>query len=144
MELKLSKAQLRRLIILVHLGEYMVNTHREEPEPAFSEVASRVYALAPQLDLQDLVQRDPEDNRWGLSEAMEEDAHKLSDAYDGEMFWEELVDRLVDRDLLRQRGEVAVLTMTAQERSDAATELEDRYWAEFEAHGVEHLTIVNE
>jgi hypothetical protein len=63
------------------------------------------------------------------------------DAYDNETFWAELIERLSQRDLVAKHGQSACEKMTIEERFANLEEFETRYDEEFEARGIERLTI---
>ena len=56
-------------------------------------------------------------------------------------FWDELADRLADRDMLRKIGEKKLLSMTREQRFEAHFDFEGRYQQEFEKHGIGRLEI---
>jgi hypothetical protein len=77
------------------------------------------------------------------SEELEEGpARKKLDDFLDEVFWNELVHRLAERDLRAELG----ATKLAEEFTDAEHErlgaIEDRYWREFEEHGIDHLMLL--
>ncbi len=51
------------------------------------------------------------------------------------------MQRLVERDLIRQVGEERLLSMTPEERFEAEEPLEKRYADEFYNYGLENLTF---
>jgi len=61
--------------------------------------------------------------------------------FEDDTFWDELVQRLVERDLIRQAGEEKLLSMTPEERFEAEEHLEKRYADEFYNNGLENLTF---
>jgi hypothetical protein len=60
-----------------------------------------------------------------------------------ESFWEELVIRLADRDLLQRIGFDAWNQLTEEQRRAQTVEWEKRYWAEFERNGIDHLRTIH-
>ncbi|MFM2169913.1 MAG: hypothetical protein RI957_142 [Verrucomicrobiota bacterium] len=60
-----------------------------------------------------------------------------------ESFWEELVIRLADRDLLQRIGFEAWNQLTEDQRRSQTADLEKRYWSEFERHGIDHLRVIH-
>ena len=66
---------------------------------------------------------------------------KFIDPYDDETFWEELIDRLSERDLVRQVGKEALRNIDAMERMKRLGGISDFYAQEFEEHGLNRLNI---
>ena len=63
------------------------------------------------------------------------------DDYDNQTFWEELIERLANRDFLAKYGEEAIQKMSFEERFTKFQEFEERYDEEFEDHGIERIVI---
>ncbi len=61
--------------------------------------------------------------------------------FENDSFWDELVQRLVERDLIRQVGEERLLSMEAHERFEKEEPFEKRYADEFYHHELENLTL---
>ena len=68
-------------------------------------------------------------------------ARPFIDEFEDETFWEELIDRLADRDLLHLLGDKKILKMSAEERFMAHHDFEEKYEKEFEERGIERLGI---
>jgi hypothetical protein len=142
MKLSLDADDYRKLVELAYLGEWLINAHHD-PEYA-DEHAGRVLQqllAAPELPG---VGRDQEtgefymDNDW---------LEKLYDNYildyDDHVFWDELTERLAQRDLARQRG----VELEDINRDDDLLELkplEDRYHQELENRGIERIEIAGD
>ena len=61
--------------------------------------------------------------------------------FENEIFWNELIERLAERDLIKKHGEDGVLTMGLEERFSEQNSLESQYSSEFEVNGLEHVSI---
>ena len=68
-------------------------------------------------------------------------ARPYIDEFEEETFWDELIDRLANRDILREIGEKKLLSINKEERMKIYFDFEERYQEEFEEHGVERLEI---
>lgn len=143
-ELKLTKRQYKTLLELVSLGEWMVNAIRTEPLLTYAEVAQLVYAGAQAAGCGDAVERETEGGKFYPRDETKPGTKlaDFKDAYDEETFWEELVGRLAERDLLREHGADAFERLKPEERISAQCALEDRYNDEFCERGLERLELV--
>jgi hypothetical protein len=133
----------RRLMILTLLGEWMINAIRKDPDPAYGDLASKVYSFAKGTSLEKLVTFDGDEEGWSPSEALEAEAQAMIDHYDDKTFWEELTARLVERDLIDQYGERAVRGMRPEKRVRAASPIAKAYTREFETQGVDRLRVID-
>ena len=63
------------------------------------------------------------------------------EAYNGETFWEELIDRLVERDINELLPTLAKEPASPEEYGALAEPIEERYATEFSSNGVRRLKI---
>ena len=141
MNISLTPEQYKTLLVTTYLGNWMVNAHRIETDRNFDALASHVYSRAESFGLGSLVELDPENGRYYPTSLLEELAAEYLEAYDNEIFWDELINRLAERDLIAKHGQNVIKKMTVEERFAELEEFETRYGEEFEDHGVERLTI---
>lgn len=86
------------------------------------------------------------EERKGL--AIREDVQEKSfftecyDEFRAESFWEEILLRMAERDLITDIGSSAFLKLSDEEKRVRLEPIEKRYWAEFEKNGVERLHLI--
>jgi hypothetical protein len=141
-KLELTTEEFRKLIELSYLGEWMVNAQHDPDFQDESAVALTQKLLAahklPAVDL------DAETGEYFMKSAWTErlyDEYILD--YDDHTFWDELTERLAQRDLARERGVEA----DQLSRDDDLLELrplEERYRQELEEHGLDRLDITTQ
>ncbi len=139
--LNLTTEQHRKLIELAYLGEWFINAHHEaehQDEPA-TEALQKLLGAHVLAGLS----RDVETGNYYLDSVWSDRLFDeyISD-YDDHVFWDELTERLAQRDLARKRG----VSMDDIEREDDLLELrplEDRYRRELERDGVERLEFTD-
>lgn len=142
MKVELSPKQYRKLVELVYLGEWMINAHHdtEYQDDGASEVIQQVLAAAPEK----MLGQDAETGEYYLdSDWVEEIYDNYILDYDDHVFWDELTERLAQRDLARERG----VSPDDINRDDDLLELrpiEERYRTELEENGVDRLEIARD
>jgi hypothetical protein len=141
MELTFSDEEYRRLMLLVFMGEWMMNSIQKTPDLAFESLAFKVFAKTQGTALEPLVMYDEPTESWELTDDFDAEAHAFIDQYDEITFWEELTGRLVERDLIDQHGERALRSMRPEQRSKAAAALAKAYTKVFEDEGLTHLHL---
>lgn len=142
MKIDLTKEQYRTLILLTSLGECMVNSHRETGlDEGVSELLHHILAYHKDFDAADLVDPVPDDGKFHGSTKLNEWAYSFSDAYDDESFWDELSNRLAERDFSREYSEEATQKMKPLEHLQKIDDLASAYDDEFCAKGLENLVI---
>ena len=130
MQLELSKKEFRRLLDLVYIGNWILNSTRGDDRIAdYDQVESKLFALCRENGMPSLVERwNGEDvpsrafSDGGIHEAIAD--------YEDTVFYEILAEELARRDLGEDCDDLAALTSRM-----------DEYMDEFEANGVENLTL---
>jgi hypothetical protein len=139
LNLTLTPAQYRKLIELAYLGEWMINAHHD-PDFQDDEATSVMQKLLGAHPLPEVGKDDETGDYFMKTDWVERlyDLHILD--YDDHVFWDELTERLAQRDLAKSRG----VNLDDINRDDDLLELrplEDRYRDELEEHGIERLEI---
>jgi hypothetical protein len=142
LNLSFDPKEFRKLIELAYLGEWMINAHHE-PEYA-DEDAGRVLQTLLGAHKSEGIGRDEETGEYYMDTAWVEKLYEdyILD-YDDHVFWDELTERLAQRDLARERG----VSPDEINRDDDLLELkplEERYHQELEDRGLERIEITGE
>ena len=131
MELKLTQKQFRRLLDLVYIGNWVLNSTREDDRiREYDEVESRVFAHCLDHGMAKLVEL--YEGELIPSRAFAEGGiHEAIMAYEDVTFFEILAEELALRDL----GE------PTRENYEAILDRMERYMGEFEENGTDHITV---
>ncbi|MFI3250479.1 MAG: hypothetical protein R3Y07_05910 [Eubacteriales bacterium] len=133
MELNLNKNQLRRLVDLVYIGNWVVNSTREDQRfEEFDQVEQIIFEKAVAEGMEELV--DFEGNRACPSRAFVEGGiHQVIATYEDTMFYNILAEDLVHRDMdYEPINPINYLEYTAKIQE---------YLDEFEKNGTDNITI---
>ena len=133
MQLELSKKEFRRLLDMVYIGNWILNSTRGDDRFAdYDQVESKHFALCRENGMASLVERwNGEDvpsrafSDGGIHEAIAD--------YEDTVFYEILAEELARRDMDYQP--------VSNENYDALVSRMDDYIAEFEAHGTDNISI---
>ncbi len=143
MDLKLNRAQYETLLRLVYLGNWVVNGFKDkDKEQATDDLENYVYARARDFGLGDRIFYDEDADAHFLTSEQEEAWMEELDGYKNDVFWDELMYRLADRDLVARFGEANVDSMNSEERAKMENELADQYYKEFDTNGLDNLKLV--
>jgi hypothetical protein len=143
MDIKLSRAQYETLMRLVYLGNWVVNGFRDKDKDADADALENfVYAKARDFGLGDRIVYDEDADAHFPAESQESEWLADLDDYKNDLFWDELMYRLADRDLVVRFGEDNVEAMPSEERTRMEDELADQYYKEFEKTGLDRLQLV--
>ncbi|MDB5178668.1 MAG: hypothetical protein JWN01_611 [Patescibacteria group bacterium] len=139
MNVQLTSDEYRKLIELAYLGEWMINAHHD---PDFQdEAAGKVLQHLLSAHPVEGATRDDETGEYLMDTEWTE---RLYDDYvvdyDDHVFWDELIERLAQRDLAKDRG-VALDDIDRDDDLFELRPLEDRYRDELEEHGLDRLDV---
>lgn len=103
----------------------------------------KIYSYAKEMGCPELVEEERETNRYVPSRQYEDEssAFEWIEEYNALTFWDELIDRLTERDVLNEGSTGDVDRMSNDEYWARAAPYEQSYAAEFEEHGIDRLVI---
>lgn len=146
MKINVTKKEFKDLMDMLQIVQWIMNAHAvgvEDEKPHFNEIEQKIYGLAKEMGLGDLVEYSNEMGRFYPSYRYEEanDWEEYIDEYDENSFWSKLSGKLAARDLFAQVGEQAFREMNVQERAAKLLELETWYDNEFEENGIKNIQV---
>ena len=133
MNLELSNKQFRRLLDLVYIGNWILNSTRGEDRFApYDDIESKLFALCRQHGMDILV------DKWNETDVpskayCEGGIHEAIAYYEDNVFYEILAEELSRRDM--QYPEIN------EENYDEIVVRMNQYMSEFQASGLDHLVL---
>ena len=146
MKINITKKEYEKLIELIDIGMWVITSHdlRDKPENApYNELEEKIFSLAKEFECEDKIIYDKNLDRHFQTQDFEmESAHrKFIDDYNENNFWEEVIERLAQRDSVNEVGEENYFSMEFLERMSIFGKHEE-YWAnEFGSFGLERLMV---
>jgi hypothetical protein len=135
--LELSAEQYKELIKLVYIGDWVI----DEPENiVLNDLVQVVFSKAKDAGLESLIEFDKEMNLYMPSQAFDDEVVDIVDDYEEECFWDHLIYRMADKDLVAKMGDEAD-KLTNEERIDLIDPISEKYVKEFEENGIDNLII---
>lgn len=146
MKIEFSKAEYRTLIEMLYLADWVLMSHDEAPDPKkerYFHLCQKIYASAKAMGCESLVENDRSLRAFVPTQKLEEleSVRDAIEVYNSETFWEELIERLVERDMTRMLPTMAKEPSTPDEYWAIASPIEERYATEFQTNGVRRLGI---
>ena len=141
-----TKSEYRTLFDMVYMAEWMLTANDVQPDPAkakYQHLAQKIYSHAKEMGWETLVEVSTEDNEYLPTLEYEEKSgvHALIEQYDSDSFWDQLVDRLTERDVEGKAGATRGKPLSEAAYSALADPIADAYEREFAANGVERLVV---
>jgi len=142
MQITLSQDQYEKLLQLVYLGNWLVNSYRgSERLEGYDKLAEDIMAFAPSAGLKDWVEFDEFEGRYYPSRKLDEEMRKFWEEYDEDVFWNMLIDGLAERDYGRKYGQEDLETMEWDEYDKKLEPFLKKYEKEIDEHGLERLEV---
>jgi len=143
MEIKLTKEQYEKLLELVYLGNWVINSYRTDDYlEDYSDVVSHIFSQAEVVGLEEKVVKDEKKNKYLASYDFEESMQDFISEYDSFCFWEELIDRLAERDAIREFGNIPVDKIDVEAFLEKKENHLRKYEKEVEENGIRRLELV--
>lgn len=143
-KIELSEKQYKTLLKLVYLGEWVSQSYNEEPSAIIEEVEQTVYSVSKGTKAENWIELDDKTKRYFPTVDMEEEMLESIDEYDDYVFWDELVDRLAERDLIKEHGEDKISKMSFEDRLEIEDPIIEQYEEEFSKSGITKLNLDQE
>jgi len=150
MKINITKKQFLTLLKTVYLGNWLANAQRDgSPEDPhieeYENISDFIFSLAPQFGFEKYMDHEDSDGERYFPTGLFEDetgVDKLHEEYDEETFWDELSERLGERDFFRKYVKEEIKNMSREEFFAKQYECEDIVDEELVKNGIENLEII--
>jgi hypothetical protein len=121
----------------------MVNAYRTDDYlTEYSDVVSHIFALTEEAGLEGKAVKNEKEDKYLPSYDFEESLQDFISQYDSFCFWEELINRLAERDALREFGSTPLDKIDLEEYLEEKSKYLRKYEQEVEENGIRHLELV--
>ena len=136
MQIDLTKKEFRRLLDLVYIGNWILNSARGDDRIAdYDDLESKLFGLCCGTPMNALVE--PWNGTWVPSQAFADGGiHEAIADYEDTVFFDILAEELARRDM-------EYAPISKDNYDELVSRMED-YIEEFEAHGAEHISVDTE
>ena len=144
MKINFTKKEYRAMVEALSIADWVLDAYSttERAEMLrFEELFQKVFGHAKDFGMENDITYDPKLQEYNPSLQFEEQVLRYVDEYNEETFWDQLIDRLVRRDLARQEGEENIRQMDFEAYFRKEDPIRGKYEDEFEQHGIDRLTI---
>jgi F0F1-type ATP synthase gamma subunit len=148
LNLRFSESEIEPLMELIALAtliaEWNQQPHFKTKTADMQMVGQKILEHLYHAGYTNLVAYDSTEQLYHAADVSESKSCAAScfDEFRQESFWEELVIRLADRELIQRIGFDAWNRLSEETRREKTVGIEKRYWREFEAHGIDHLHLI--
>jgi hypothetical protein len=146
MKLELNKKEYLLLLHVLEMSDWVLNAHtnKEDTEHKdYGDLEQKIFSLAQDFGYGSLIEYSAETERFMPTRQYEDtrSVMELIQQFENDTFWDELIDRLAERDALREVGEKAFQHMKPIDRIMLIERYRDKYAGEFEKDGIERISL---
>lgn len=145
MKINISKKEYRLLLEMLYLSDWMMHSHLVDPEGTHHEheaLRKKLLSYFKEMQAEDIIEYAKESDAYYEANEFDNYIHeKFISSYDEATFWDELMDRLAVRDVIKDIGIEQYQSMEGLDRITKLEAARERYANEFEQHGLEHVKI---
>ena len=150
LSIPLTRAQFLALLKAVYLGNWMANANRDgsrrDPhKKKYEEIENYIFSFAKQFGFNEYVDdKDAKKGKFFSTMLFEEgtDVGELTEEYNEENFWDELIHRLGERDFSRRHSTAEIKAMTDEERFMKLHEYINVWADEIDNNGMENMWVL--
>ena len=146
MKFNISKKEYLSLLDMLYISDWVMHGHDiEDNNNAYKTLRKKILSFFKEMGADDRIEYSKEDDDYYELTPFDSSIHtKFIDPYDDQSFWEELIDRLGERDAVAQVGVDRFQKMDYLERAEILSETTKCYADEFNEHGLDYLKITHE
>ncbi len=141
-----TKKQFKSLLKVVYLGNWMANAFRtDDTHKDYESIEDYIFSQAPKFGMDKHVDHEATDgDRYFPTNTFEQgtDVHKLHEEYDEETFWDEMAERLGEKEFFEKYTIDEIKKMSQSEYFSKLIECVDKIEEELELHGLDNLKRV--
>lgn len=136
MKINFTKEEFVTLLEMIDIANWVISANKVEKGPTekpYKELEEKPFALSPEFGCEDKVKYSKELDGYYPTYFFEmESPHRnFIDEYNEETFWDELIDRLARRNVIRELGEKEFLNLEPIERFKVLGMHEEKWAKEF-------------
>ncbi|MBM9518996.1 hypothetical protein JWG39_04095 [Desulforhopalus vacuolatus] len=147
MKIHFTKKEFRTLIKLMQISDWIMYAHKTQSEITKSaeiQLIQKIYSYSKEMGCEDLIEYSKGLNIFVETHEAEfnSEANTVITEYNEENFWEELIDRLSNRDILHKYTKEEFSRLSDEEKINTDFDSETPWVEEFKKYGIKRIGIV--
>jgi len=143
MKIELTEEQFKTLLKLAYIARWIATYRNADDVEEYVSLEEYLFSLADECGLEKFAEYNEEIEGYMPSREFEEETNirEMLNEYEESIFWDQLISRLVYRDLLRALGEENIKNANREEVMRMQENFVKAYLHEFSRNGLENLEI---
>jgi len=146
MKIDITKKEYGTLLDILFIADWVLHSHkigRPAETEEYRSLIQKLYSYAKDIGYEDFIEYSSNMEGYSPTGEYEEtnDSMEFIEEFENDSFWEELVERLILRDLIQQEGEDNLSNMEIKEIFEKEEPFRKKYYDEFEENGLKNISI---
>jgi hypothetical protein len=146
MKINFTKNEYRLLLDIAYLGQWMLQAYESDlssEDDEYEMLVQKIYSFGKEMGFGDLVESSKKLNKFYPTRLYEDESgiHDKIDQYNDDTFWDELINRLAERDAHADAEASNQEISSVEDFLKLSTPHESRYAQEFSENGLRNITI---
>ncbi len=140
--LKLTKDECQQLLRHVYIANWILTATNDVPEKKSEDFTQTILKFLKTNDIESRIEKDKKSNRYYIDERMEEGFIEDIEAYNEDIFIEELIDQLTKKEIAKNYGEAELARMNEVKFNKVFDTIQEKYITEIESNGIRNIEVV--
>jgi len=146
MKINFTKNEYRLLLDIAYLGQWMLQAYESDlssEDDEYEMLVQKIYSFGKEMGFGDLVESSEKLNKFYPTRLYEDESgiHDKIDQYNDDTFWDELINRLAERDAHADAEASTQEITSVEDFLKLSAPHESRYAQEFSENGLRNITI---
>lgn len=142
--IEFSQDQFKTLVRLIFYGEWILNSTKIEAkdmDQKANNLINYVYKFKDKFNIEDWFQEYEDSDEIDIKESITLKLLSNLHEFEEDVFWENLVNKLVERDMIKKYSLRKLQEMNFEERIRKEEEFRSKYYSSFEKMGIIKLVL---
>lgn len=146
MQIELTNTEYKQLLdalVIAHMTRYSFSPEGPSDTAPDEMLMQKILSYAAVFGAGEEVEFYPDLGRAYVTQQYVDtsDVHEVISSFEDQVFWDQLVGRLTERDMVRTFGELKIEEMDEDEEEEQVGAIESSYWDVFETRGVDAVSV---
>lgn len=144
MEINITKKEYEALLDMLYVADWVIHACaiKKAKQHEYEALKQKFLSYFKEMDASDKIEFSSDLNEYFETAEYEKSLNDtLIEPFEHELFWDELIQKLGERDVIRTIGVEQYRRMNFIDRMKKVEEVKKQYAQEFDKHGLEHLKI---
>ena len=149
MKIEISKGEYKILLHVLEMADWILNAHKSKEDKEhkpYRKLEQKIFSIAAEMGYGSFIEYSKEFHEYMPTRKYEEtcSAMEFIEIFENESFWDELIDRLGERDAIREVGMEGFKALKPIDRITKVDDHKENYIDEFEKYGLDRIVVAQQ